>query len=299
MNIAIIGRSRMLYNTAVRLRDEGHSIKAIITAKTQPEYTKNESDFKKLAEKMKIPFFLARSFSEPRLMSALKGLDLGVSVNWVSVVSQDVIDSFRIGILNAHMGDLPSYRGNACPNWAIINGEDEIVLSAHLMEGGKLDSGRIITQEKMPLLKDTYIGDVYNWSEETTPKLFLKALSSLEGNPGYTLKNADAGSPGSFRCYPRRPEDSKINWNDAGEKIYSLIRASSRPFSGAYCFLNVEKLIIWKAEIYSDNEHFCAMPGQICKVGRDYFVVITGNGKLLVREWECASKVTSIRQRLS
>ena len=37
---------------------------------------------------------------------------------------EEVIDFFELGILNAHGGDLPRYRGNACQAWAIINGEE-------------------------------------------------------------------------------------------------------------------------------------------------------------------------------
>ena len=36
-----------------------------------------------------------------------------------------VISIFTLGILNAHGGDLPRYRGNACQAWAIINGEEK------------------------------------------------------------------------------------------------------------------------------------------------------------------------------
>ncbi|GAB1465742.1 hypothetical protein MASR2M54_12420 [Aliarcobacter cryaerophilus] len=51
--------------------------------------------------------------------------EIAVSLNYSSIISQNVIDLFPLGVLNAHGGDLPRYRGNACQAWAIINGEEK------------------------------------------------------------------------------------------------------------------------------------------------------------------------------
>ena len=68
----------------------------------------------------------------------------------------------------------------------------------------------------------------------------------------------------SLRCYPRKPEDSIIEWDNDRDNIYALIRASSKPFSGAYTFLNGEKkIIIWEAELVKEYEDFIAIPGQV------------------------------------
>ena len=48
---------------------------------------------------------------------------------------------------NAHGGDLPRYRGNACQAWAIINGENKIGLCIHKMIGGELDISDIIARD--------------------------------------------------------------------------------------------------------------------------------------------------------
>ncbi len=298
MKFAAIGRTAMLYNAIVTLSKNGHNITAIITTKSSPEYTKRESDFRLLAKKVHAPFFLTGRLNSPEIVKAIKGSALAVSVNWTSIFTQEQIDCFKIGILNAHMGDLPKYRGNACPNWAILNGEKEVVISIHLVESGTLDCGRVIIQDRLPISRATYISDVYVWAENAIPNLFVKALSALQRDPAYTLKYADMNSRESFRCYPRRPEDSKIEWMSSAEKIHRLIRASSRPFNGAYGFVNKKRITIWKAELCDDNEHYAAIPGQICEVGPHYFIVIAGEGKLKITEWECAVKIKTIRQRL-
>ena len=196
-------------------------------------------------------------------------------MNYVSIISQDVINLFPCGILNAHFGDLPRYRGNACPNWAIINGENSLILSVHLMEGSLLDCGRVIIQDICPVNDSTYIGDIYEWAEKAVPGLFVKAVELLKKDPGYTLKYADPQSPESLRCYPRKPQDSRIDWSHPAAAIHRLIRASSEPFSGAYCFVDGKnKLTIWRAELVNDGERYLAVPGQISAIAKDHFVVI-------------------------
>jgi len=67
--------------------------------------------------------------------------------------------------------------------------------------------------------------------------------------------------------------------------IYSLrkINAFNKPYSGAFCYFNDKKMIIWDAEIYEDNENYCAFPGQVSKIlNTGEVIVITGKGKLKI-----------------
>ena len=312
MKVAIIGRNQLLYSTALAIKEAGHEIACIITAKASPEYEKKEDDFKKLAEKMGVPFFLTNTLDMPEIEKICKGLDIGISVNWVSVIKQKHIDLFKYGILNSHHGDLPKYRGNACSNWAIINNEKYIVNTIHFMEGEKLDCGRVILQEKFELNEDKTITDVYKWSEKIVPLSYVKALKILQEKPDFTLKYADVNSPESFRCYPRLPEDSFIDWKKPATEIHNLIRAVSYPYSGAYTYHwhkgEVKKLIILKSKIVSLETKDIAVPGHVLKndkeSGESY--VKCGDGILALlkckyegeEEFMPGKKWKSIRMRL-
>lgn len=50
MKIAIIGRTEILYDTALRLRETGHEIACILTAKEALEYTRTAADFRDLVQ---------------------------------------------------------------------------------------------------------------------------------------------------------------------------------------------------------------------------------------------------------
>jgi len=267
MRIAIIGRTQILYETALKLHEAGHQIACIITAKAAPEYTRKENDFKDLARKFNAPFVLTDTLDKPEITKLCSGLDIGVSINWVSVITQQQIDLFRLGILNSHHADLPRFRGNACSNWAIINDEEKITNTIHFMVGGELDCGRVICQEHFHLSKEATITDVYKWAEVATPALYVQALDLIDKDNDFSLKMTGPNGPGSFRCYPRLPEDNFINWELPVAKVHNLIRAVCFPFSGAYTYHRhqgeVKKLIVLKSRIVQAETKDLAVPGHV------------------------------------
>ncbi len=308
MRIAIIGRSEFLYSTAELLLKNGYKIPLVITHKEAPEYTKTAKDFEELANNIGAKYiYTNRIENYIDEIKSLGKIDIGVSVNFPTIIPQEVIELFPLGILNAHAGDLPRYRGNACVAWAILNGESKIGLCIHKMEGGKLDIGDIIVREYFPININTKITECMNWARERVPLMFLDAIKKLENNPNYVLEVPSKDPKDSLRCYPRLPEDGRIDWHKSNIEILRLINASNKPYSGAFCFYDDKKMIIWDAELYEDDERYIAEVGQIASINKEdgSIVVITGKGKLKIKEIEYESKVCkpaeiikSIRKRL-
>lgn len=286
MRVAIIGRSEILYWTAKHLTQHGHEISLIVTSKEAPEYTKTADDFCKLAERNGAKFL--RAVTPEKILDALRiseTIDIAVSVNHNSILPQEVIDHFPLGILNAHGGDLPRYRGNACQAWALLNGEDRIGLCIHKMVGGELDNGNIIVRKYLDVNIDTKITDVMDWFIRTVPGLFLKALELLEKDSDYFLEEQSRNPKDIIRCYPRNASDGRICWEESSECILRLINASNRPYAGAYCSFDGHEVKIWhaKQETYG---HICAIPGQVLEIGNGWVDVACGEGVLRLYEVE-------------
>jgi methionyl-tRNA formyltransferase len=273
MNVAAIGRTQMLYDAILALTEAGHTVTAIITAPASPEYTRTEQDFVELGDRLDVPVFVTTRLDSPEIVAALARTDLGISINWVSILKQKHLDIFKHGILNAHAGDIPKYRGNACPNWALLAGEKEIVLTVHRMVPDALDCGDIVVQERFPLTGESTIGDIYTWMEKQMPAAFVSAVEKMSADPTFKTRTADQADSNGFRCYPRVPEDGFVDWNCSVESIDALVRASSAPFSGAYCFMRydneIRKLVILKAHPVESHPADKAIPGQILKNDRD------------------------------
>jgi len=293
MKVAIIGRSEILYNSALAVRDKGHDIVLIITAEKAPEYTRSPADFQALADQWGIPCLKTSRIFEVKATILSAQPDIGVSINYSGIIPQEVIDLFPHGILNAHAGDLPRYRGNACPAWAIINGEERIGLCIHKMIGGELDCGDIIAREYMPITINTKVTQTWEWMKEQVPVLFLKAIQRLEQDKDHILERQSNNPKDALRCYPRKPEDGKIDWTQSAEAILRLVNASNKPYAGAFCKYNEATMIIWNAELVLDMENFLAVPGQVTKIDQGSIEVATGKGKLRILKVEFEDKINS------
>lgn len=286
MRVAAIGRTEVMYKSIELLIENGFEVPLIITAKESPESLKTAKDFENLATKIGAKFLCTSKLSDSVNLEFIKkcnDIDIAVSINYSSIISEEIISSFRLGVLNSHGGDLPKYRGNACQAWAILNGESKIGLCIHSMIGGEIDSGNIIAREFLDIDINTKITKVWNWIEERTPYLFLSGIKKLENDKNYCLEIQSKDSNDSLRCYPRIPEDGKINWNKTNEEILRLVNASNKPYSGAFTFFDNKKLIIWDAEIFDDNEIYLSEVGQISHFEKDGSIyVIAGEGKLKI-----------------
>lgn len=114
--------------------------------------------------------------------------DIAISMNYTGIIPDSVTDLFPYGILNAHGGNLPRYRGNACQAWAILNGEDKIGLCVYKMVGGELDSGDIIARDYLPIDHNTKVTKIWGWMRDRVPTLMLAAVQQLSVDPSFFLE---------------------------------------------------------------------------------------------------------------
>ncbi len=185
--------------------------------------------------------------------------------------------------------------------------QKKIGLCVHKMQGGSLDSGDIIVREYLSININTKVTEGWEWITQRASPMFLEALRLLEQDKDYVLQKQSTNPKDILRCYPRKPEDGRIDWSASNESILRLINASNYPYAGAFCFYKDKKLIIWEAELYSDNEHYLTQNGQVCLWNDLGVVVICGQGKIRIKEieYECGggrikahTLLHSIRDRL-
>jgi methionyl-tRNA formyltransferase len=310
MNIVLIGRGEILPAIGEQLLQNGHIITAVISAKESPEHRVTASDMEQWAKKINASYIYAPSISNPEVVSTIQQLskEIGISVNYTSIIGQDIIDMFPNGVLNAHGGDLPRYKGNACQAWALINGEKKIGLCVHKMIGDQVDEGKIITRNYLDIDINTKIGSVYKWMEEQIPRLMTDAITLLSQNPAYYIEDTQTQTERKpLRCYPRTPEDGKIDWTEDNVTILRLINASGHPFAGAFCNYEEQKLYILDAQLFDDGEEFLAIPGQVLKLNANGSIVVAcGVGKMLIQKvkynntstTDITGIIQSIRKRL-
>ena len=264
LNVALIGRTSMLLSAGKAISADGHRIGLVATCKHSGHEGVTEKDFEAFARALDAPFLMHPELTSPKGLATIASsqCDIAISMNWLNLIPSTVRDLFPLGIFNAHPGDLPRFKGNACPNWAILMGEPKIGLTIHAMVD-ELDAGPIADKSFFEVGEETDISDVYAWLAVGVPEAFRRIIRAASS--GYLSFEAQPTDPAlGLRCYPRRPEDGRIDWTDSVDDVLRLIRASARPFDGAYSILNAgRRLTIWKACREPAYEPFAAVPGQI------------------------------------
>lgn len=291
MRVAAIGRTHWLYDSIRACVKTGHQIVLIGTSPAESEYSKTQEDFKDLAEELGCPFFCSTVINSPEYIQIFRqsGAEIAISVNWQMMIGQEILEQFKYGVINAHAGDLPRFKGNACPNWAILSGEEKVVLTLHFMDVS-LDGGPILLQREFPLRSDTYISEVYQFMSKNIPSMFVEVLDGLSS--GAIVPRPQPDDPAFWlRCFPRLPQDGEVDWNRSAVELSRLVRANSEPFVGAYSFIDTEKIIIWRAHPEKLAYPYLGVPGQVIEIRHNMgsVAVLTGEGVLVLEEIEMTS----------
>ncbi|MBT0608168.1 methionyl-tRNA formyltransferase [Aequorivita echinoideorum] len=152
----------------------------------------------------------------------------------------------ELGTFNLHASLLPQYRGAAPINWAIINGEKKTGVTTFFIDE-KIDTGDIILNKEVGIEKKETAGTLYKKLMDTGSQLVLETVSQIENG---TVKTITQPKRDILKDAPKlTPENTKINWQKAGDEIDSFIRGLA-PYPVAWSFLinNNEKV---KVKIYA------------------------------------------------
>jgi methionyl-tRNA formyltransferase len=127
-------------------------IEAIIT-KPRAEGHRGSVPVLEFAEVKQIPVFtpgskaeLANLFADARFTATT-----GLVVDYGIIISQSVIDYFKMGIVNSHFSLLPEWRGADPITFSILAGRPETAGVSLMVINEKLDEGDLIAQEPFDL----------------------------------------------------------------------------------------------------------------------------------------------------
>jgi methionyl-tRNA formyltransferase len=136
------------------------------------------------------------------------------------------------------------------------------------MEPDSLDSGDIVARRPMSLTHESTIGDVLRFIETSIPSMFLEALDSIEKGTVERVSQSSLGIEG-FRCYPRTPLHGKIDWHQSAAQIDALVRATGRPYPGAYSYATIggqlKRVRIWSTRVVASRTPDLGVPGHVIR----------------------------------
>jgi methionyl-tRNA formyltransferase len=141
----------------------------------------------------------------PELWQLLRdeGIDV-VLQGGIGIIKPEHLSVPRVGFLNIHPGRLPAYRGNACPEWQVFDGQP-VFVTAHLIDAG-IDTGPVILEREYPAgdaaSYEAFRAGLYRHCAEA----MVEALRALEASPDPRAAARPQNESGA--CYrPAMPED--------------------------------------------------------------------------------------------
>ena len=161
---------------------------------------------------------------EARARVEAANADVMVACNWRTWIPPEIFNAPRLGTLNVHDSLLPAYAGFAPLNWALINGEPEVGITAHVMDE-QLDRGSIILQPRVTVEPADTIGDLFAKTLVLFGPTTIAALDHMEHGTG-ERRAQDLSAGDVLPQARRRGQPHRL---DAGPRRTSPTSCARRP----------------------------------------------------------------------
>lgn len=226
------------------------------------------------------------SFSE-RSQGYKEEADFSFAIGWRWLISESE------GLIVFHDSLLPKYRGFSPLVNALINGENEIGVTA-LKAGLEYDCGDIISQRSVSIRYPLKISDAIDKISSLYSQMLVDVCRNIMAEKKIEVYEQDS-SKASYSLW-RNEVDYRINWRRGSEYIARFINAVGYPYRGAETIMNGNRVRILECEVVEDvkvearEEHIgkiifmhSGVPTVVCGDGLiNLIVVVDCNNDLLI-----------------
>ncbi len=190
-----------------------------------------------------IPVVKTRHINDDAAIAAIKerSIDWLFIIGWSQIASKDVIEAPTMGAIGAHPTLLPVGRGRAAIPWAIIKGLDKTGVTFFKMDEG-VDTGLILGQEEIPIDSDETATTLYTKVNRAHAILLKRLYQELVHGE---VQGVPQDAANATNWPGRKPSDGEIRSTFTMVEVDRLVRATTRPYPGAFWINNNQKTILW------------------------------------------------------
>ncbi len=295
MNIVFMGTPDFAVKALREIYNSNHKILAVVTQPDKPVGRKaiiTPCCVKVEAQNLNLKTLSYEKISKTGVED-LKALnpDVIVTCAYGQILSKEILDIPKYGVINIHASLLPKYRGSAPIQWAIINGEKQTGVTIMQTALG-VDTGDILMQESTDIGEYETAGELFERLSNIGAKLIVKALNELENG---TLTPLMQNEQDATHVKMLSKSDGLIDFNKSAREIVNLIHGLN-PWPCAFTYLDGKMLKIFKAEVINES-------GDIGKVLssdiQNGLIIGTKQGSIKVKELQLeGSKRLDVKQFL-
>ena len=232
-----------------------------------------------------LPLLQPDRLTDPAFLGAFAALrpDLGIVAAYGKILTDAVLATPRLGLLNVHASLLPQYRGAAPIHRAIINGDrDTGVTIMRVVKA--LDAGPMLASVRRPIGADETSDEVERDLARLGADLLVSSVDALASGVAHETPQNDAAATYAHRL---TKDEGLIDWAWSAQRIHNLIRGL-HPWPHAFTFLGGDRFILRRSTTSSESP--AAPPGTILEAAGDRLSVVAGAGVVNVVEIQAEGK---------
>ena len=278
MRVVFMGTPDIAATCLTKILSDGFQVVGVYTQPDRPKGRGRKlmpSPVKEVAIAHDIPVFQPENFREDETVEQLRALqpDVVAVVAYGRILPQRVLDIPPKGCINIHASILPSYRGSAPYQWAVLDGQKETGVTAMYL-CREMDAGDMIDVAKTPIGEDETAGELLDRLAVLGADLLSRTLTAFaEGTVTRTPQD-----PAGISFAPMLDKTMcPIDWNKTAQQVHDQVRGL-HPWPVATMELKGKKFKVHATKIVEGS----GQPGEILGLTKTGLKIACGEGAVEV-----------------
>ena len=283
MKIVYAGTPQYAVAPLKALVENGFEVIAVVTQEDRPVGRRarlNPPPVKQCAQERGIPVHQFHKIREHVEELRAIGGDIMFTCAYGQILSRAVLESFALGVWNAHASLLPEFRGASPVQSAILAGKTQTGVTIMKTEE-KLDAGDILLVKRCDILPGETAGELAEKLSLLSAEAVCEAAKMIEAGDSNILLQDDSAAT---YCKKIAKEDARADFSQPAAKVCALINAMS-PSPAAYANLSGAQVNFYRAFEEPEEDGTC---GQVVRADKRGIVIKCGGGCVRITEAQFA-----------
>ena len=281
LRIVFFGTPEFAVPTLDALLGSRHQVVGVVTQPDRPRGRGQKTTagpVKLRALSAGLPVLQPERLKDQLFLDALAALraDLGVVAAYGKILTDVVLATPRLGMVNVHASLLPRYRGAAPVHRAVIAGETETGVT--IMRVVKaLDAGGMLAKVTRAIGPDDTSDEVERDLASLGANLLVTTIDALADDRVSETPQNDAEATYAHRL---TKDDGIVDWTRSAGDLHNQIRGL-HPWPHAFTFARGQRVILHRST-QAAADASASVPGSVLEAAADRLVVATGVGALQI-----------------